>query len=86
MAAASIKDGYEYYKSVKAGIANPIGFDEALLLIIGNVVAFIVAFLAIRSFISFFSERGFKIFGIYRIILGLFIIALIMMKVNLVIN
>ncbi len=86
MAAASLKDGYEYYKLVKAGTANPIGFDEALILIIGTVVAFVVAMLAIRSFISFFSERGFKIFGIYRIILGLVIIGMILMKFNIVMN
>ncbi|MGC4020526.1 MAG: undecaprenyl-diphosphate phosphatase [Cyclobacteriaceae bacterium] len=38
-------------------------------LAIGNIVAFVIAILAIKFFISFVSTRGFKIFGYYRIIL-----------------
>jgi len=34
-------------------------------------VAFIVALLAIKSFIGFLSRKGFKIFGYYRIIAGI---------------
>ena len=44
----------------------------------GNVVAFIVALLAIKSFIGYLNKNGFKIFGWYRIIVGLIIIALIL--------
>ena len=40
------------------------------ILIIGNVVAFIVAMLAIKFFIGFVAKYGFKLFGWYRIILG----------------
>lgn len=57
--------------------------NEMLLLVIGNVVAFIVAYIAIRSFISFLSKNGFKIFGYYRIILGSILIILMMSGVNL---
>lgn len=39
-------------------------------LIIGNVVAFVVALLAIKFFISFVTKYGFKAFGWYRIIVG----------------
>lgn len=39
-------------------------------LIIGNVVAFIVALLAIKFFIGFVTKYGFKAFGYYRIIVG----------------
>lgn len=39
-------------------------------LIIGNVVAFIVALLAIKFFISFVQKYGFRAFGWYRIIVG----------------
>ena len=39
-------------------------------LIIGNVVAFIVAMLAIKFFINFVTKYGFKAFGWYRIIVG----------------
>ena len=46
------------------------------LFAIGNVVAFIVAVLAIRSFISYLTKSGFKAFGWYRIAVGGVIIAL----------
>lgn len=53
------------------------------LLVIGNVVAFIVALLAIKLFIGFLSKNGFKSFGYYRIIVGLILIILILSGVNL---
>jgi len=43
-------------------------------LIIGNVVAFIVAILAIKGFISFLVKHGFRIFGWYRIIVGIILL------------
>ena len=46
-------------------LANNMG-----TLVIGNVVAFIVAMLAIKFFISFVTKYGFKAFGWYRIIIG----------------
>ena len=48
--------------------------QELTLLGIGNVVAFIVAFLAIRSFIRFLTTHGFKVFGYYRIVVGILIL------------
>lgn len=45
--------------------------------IIGNVVAFIVALLAIRFFISFLKKYGFRVFGIYRIAAGIILLILI---------
>ncbi|WDF56398.1 undecaprenyl-diphosphate phosphatase [Mucilaginibacter sp. KACC 22063] len=45
-------------------------------LLIGNAIAFVVALLAIRTFITFLEKRGFKLFGWYRIILGGVILAL----------
>jgi undecaprenyl-diphosphatase len=45
--------------------------------IAGNVVAFIVAIIAIKFFITFLKRHGFRVFGIYRIILGLVLLALI---------
>ena len=47
-------------------------------LIVGNVVAFVVAMLAIKFFISFVTKYGFKAFGWYRIIVGLVILALLL--------
>jgi undecaprenyl-diphosphatase len=48
--------------------------------IVGNVVAFFVAIAAIKFFIDFLKKYGFKVFGIYRIIAGLVMIALLTMK------
>ena len=52
-------------------------------LIVGNVVAFIVALLAIKFFISFVTRYGFKAFGWYRIIVGGVIIVLLLTGHNL---
>ncbi|HEV8287004.1 MAG TPA: undecaprenyl-diphosphate phosphatase [Chitinophagaceae bacterium] len=51
--------------------------EHIKLLAIGNIVAFIVALLAIKFFIGFLQKHGFKLFGYYRIIVG--IILLLMM-------
>ena len=48
--------------------------DNIEVLLIGNVVAFIVALLAIKFFISYVTKYGFKAFGYYRIIVGAAII------------
>lgn len=48
--------------------------SEVGILAVGNIVAFIVAFLAIRSFISFLTKHGFKVFGYYRIVVGVVIL------------
>jgi undecaprenyl-diphosphatase len=53
------------------------------VLIIGNVVAFIVALLAIKFFISFVTKYGFKAFGWYRIVVGLVILGLMGMGYTL---
>ena len=46
-------------------------------LLIGNLVAFVVALLAIKFFIGFLKKYGFKIWGLYRIILGIILLLLI---------
>ncbi|MDU1905614.1 MAG: undecaprenyl-diphosphate phosphatase [Dysgonomonas sp.] len=52
--------------------------DNMSTLIIGNVVAFIVAMLAIKFFINYITKYGFKLFGWYRIIVGLAILAFLL--------
>ena len=54
-------------------------------LIVGNVVAFIVAMLAIKFFISFVTKYGFKAFGWYRIIVGAIILIMLFTGHNLTI-
>ncbi len=52
-------------------------------LIVGNVVAFVVALLAIKFFISFVTKYGFKLFGWYRIIVGGLILIMLWMGYDL---
>jgi undecaprenyl-diphosphatase len=56
---------------------------EVKLLVIGNVIAFIVAVVAIRTFITFIQKRGFCVFGWYRIIIGTIILAFLLSGVDL---
>jgi undecaprenyl-diphosphatase len=46
------------------------------VLAVGNIVAFIVALLAIKLFIGFLTKHGFKVFGWYRIVVGLVILGM----------
>ena len=57
--------------------------DQIWLLILGNVIAFIVAYLAMNSFVSYLNKNGFRVFGYYRIILGLTILILLQLGVPL---
>jgi undecaprenyl-diphosphatase len=57
--------------------------NEWILLLVGNLIAFIVAYLAIKSFISFLNKYGFKFFGYYRIGLGLLLLILLLSGVEL---
>lgn len=57
--------------------------ENIKILAIGNVVAFIVAILAIKGFIAILTKFGFKSFGYYRIVLGAVLIALLLMGVDL---
>ncbi|NDK57251.1 undecaprenyl-diphosphate phosphatase [Pontibacter fetidus] len=57
--------------------------NDLKLLLVGNFVAFIVAMLAIRFFISFLTKYGFKMFGYYRIALGVLLLALLAMGIDL---
>lgn len=66
MFGATAKKCYDYYKD-----GFVLSHDQINFLIIGNIVAFIVALLAIKSFIGFLTKNGFKVFGYYRIIIGI---------------
>ncbi len=63
--------------------AFQFGIHEITVLLVGNAVAFIVALLAIKSFIVFLTRHGFKMFGYYRITLGLIILTLYLCGVDL---
>jgi len=72
--------GYKLLENYKA-----INVDNIGILIFGNVVAFIVAFFAIKSFIRYLTEHGFKVFGYYRIVIGVLIFVLYALGVDLAI-
>lgn len=78
MFAATVYKMFEFYKE-----GGSFGSNEISLLLVGNVVAFIVAILAIKSFISFLTKNGFKLFGYYRILIGIIILVLYYMGVGL---
>jgi len=56
------------------------------LLAVGNLVAFIVAIIAIKAFIGFLTKYGFKAFGYYRIILGVAILLFVILGYDLKIS
>lgn len=65
MFAATAKKLYDFNK---VGIS--LTGEELKLLALGNIVAFVVAMVAIKTFIGLLNKYGFKIWGIYRIIIG----------------
>ncbi|MBL7857062.1 MAG: undecaprenyl-diphosphate phosphatase [Cyclobacteriaceae bacterium] len=78
MFAATLYKMYKFYDD-----GGTFGSSEITLLAIGNGVAFVVALLAIKSFISFLTKHGFKVFGYYRIALGIVILILYYMGIEL---
>ena len=75
---------YKMYKLFSEGGTELIT-SNLTTLIVGNVVAFIVALLAIKFFISFVTKHGFKAFGWYRIIVGGIILIMLLAGQNLTI-
>jgi undecaprenyl-diphosphatase len=74
MFGATAKDLWDFHKHNT--LTTMQTHQDIKLLVIGSVIAFIVALLAIKSFITFLEKRGFKLFGVYRIIAGIVIIIL----------
>ncbi len=73
MLAASVKSFYDVHKHNPEVLAK----DNMTILLIGSIVAFFVALLAIRFFITYLQKHGFKLFGYYRIIIGIFVLILV---------
>ena len=74
MAAAS---GYKLLKLLLKDESRQLLIQNIDILIVGNIIAFIVAMAAIKFFISFLTKYGFKAFGFYRIFAGVFILLLL---------
>jgi undecaprenyl-diphosphatase len=74
MLAATVKSLYDVYKETPEVLST----SNLNTLIIGSITAFIVAILAIKFFIGFLQKHGFRLFGWYRIIIGIVLLALIL--------
>ena len=64
-------------------ISHLFSAAEVKMLVLGNVVAFVVALLAIRLFVGFVAKYGFRAFGIYRIIAGGILLIMLALKLPL---
>ena len=72
--------GYDLLKSLRGKGANPIGVSQIdahgwVVLAIGFVVSFIVAYAAVAWFMAWVRRRGFTPFAIYRIVVGALVLA-----------
>ena len=80
MCAAS---GYKMLKLLLSDEGLQLLTDNLGVLIIGNIVAFVVALLAMKWFVAFLTKYGFKVFGVYRIVAGGLILVLMACGVSL---
>lgn len=71
------------YKLVANPESRQVLIENINILLAGNIIAFIVAILAIKFFIEFITKYGFKAFGYYRIIVGSILLVLIFMGYDL---
>jgi undecaprenyl-diphosphatase len=76
MAAATL---YTLYKSLRGKGENPIGVSQIdahgwIVLAIGFVVSFIVAYASVAWFMAWVRKRGFTPFAIYRIVVGILVL------------
>ena len=76
MAAATL---YTLYKSLRGKGENPIGVAQIdphgwVVLAIGFIVSFIVAYASVAWFMAYVRKRGFAPFSVYRIIVGILVL------------
>lgn len=71
MLGATVVKLYKYFDE-----GHSFTSHEMNLMIVGNVVGFLVAIVAIKFFISILTRFGFRFFGVYRIVVGLLILIL----------
>ncbi len=77
MFAASVKSFYDVYKQ-HPDVINPHNMST---LAIGSIVSFVVALIAVKFFIGYLQKHGFRLFGYYRIIVGVTMLILILLEV-----
>jgi undecaprenyl-diphosphatase len=77
MLAASVKSLWDVHKEHPDVLSK----NNAVLLGLSGIVTFLVAILVIRFFIGFLQKHGFKVWGYYRIVVGLVMLALLLTHV-----
>jgi undecaprenyl-diphosphatase len=75
MAAATAHKLLKVYKEHPEVLTSK---ENLLLLGVGNLVAFVVAMLAIKFFIGYLQKYGFRLFGWYRVIAGTILLVLVL--------
>jgi len=78
MLAATVKSLYDMYRSSPETLKDTSHLN---ILLLGSVIAFIVALLSIRFLINYLQKHGFRLFGWYRIIVGSVLIILLLAHV-----
>jgi undecaprenyl-diphosphatase len=65
--------GYKMYEAYKEHSEMMKDKHNLMVLGVGNLIAFVVAMIAIKTFIHFLQKHGLRVFGVYRIIAAGFI-------------
>lgn len=63
--------------------ATWVNTHDLIMLAVGCVVSFVVALLAMKWFVRFLTKYGFKVFGWYRVIIGIIIIVMLLSGISL---
>jgi len=72
MLAATVKSLWDVYKESP----EVLNTSNLSTLLVGSIIAFIVALISIKFLIGFLQKHGFKLFGYYRIIVGILLLIL----------
>lgn len=79
MFGATLLKGYKLYKELGVEVFQ----ENWQTLLVGNLVAFVVALLAIKFFIEFVTKYGFRVFGYYRIVLSVGVAIALLLGANI---
>ena len=79
MFGATLLKGYKLYKELGVEVFQ----ENWQTLLVGNIVAFVVALLAIKFFIEFVTKYGFRVFGYYRILLSVGVAIALLLGANI---
>ena len=70
--------GASFLKILKFGLI--FTSKEIIILLVGMITAFIVSIITVKFLLKYIKEKDFKVFGYYRIILGIIVILYFLMR------